>query len=154
MNLPSNPQDHEAKGIQPDEQDLYLETSKGQVSEEMVYLDAFLVCQRTYADLQAMKEVEETKRKEIEEFYRSRMQAYSEALDKIASIVKEQSENQKQYVDKVFSFMNRMLDEGYPELSVLLYETFVNDEKRKNLIESFLDSYEAVSLGKINIQRK
>jgi hypothetical protein len=47
-----------------------------------------------------------------------------------------------------------MLDEGSPELSVHVYELFINDSKRKNLMEYLIEYHERITLGKIKLQNE
>lgn len=107
---------------------------------------------QVFADYQSRRDAEETRRIEIEAYYRERMERYSRDLDVLVEEMREQSKNQMEYMRSVLSLSHRMLDEGYPDQSVLIYETFVNDSKRKNLMDYLIEYYERVSPGKVTIQ--
>ena len=126
-----------------------------ELSPDMIRLgmDGSQIIVRILADYQALKDAEETKRIEIETHYRERIEIYSRDLDNLVEQMRKQSESQTHYVDSMFAYANRMLDAGFPEQSVHIYELFINDSKRKNLMDYLIDYHERITLGKIKLKK-
>jgi hypothetical protein len=155
MNNSSVPREGQNYDIVPADDNLQQYTNQDAPPEIVrLGMDGSLILSKIIADYQALRDIEETKRIEIEARYRERMVSYSRELDILVREMQEQSESQKHYIDKVFALANRMLDEGSPELSVHVYELFINDSKRKNLMEYLIEYHERITLGKIKLQNE
>jgi hypothetical protein len=155
MTYSSTPQDDRNYDIAPASDNSQRRTYQG-ISLEMARLekDGMLVLSRIVADYQAQRDAEETKRIEIEAYYRERMESHSRELDVLVEKMREASENQRHYVDTVFAYANRLLDTGFPELSVHVYELFVDDSTRRNIMEYLIEYHRNSTLGRIKLQKK
>ena len=155
MTYSSTPQNDRSYDIIPANDHPKQRTHQG-VSLEIARIerDGMLVLSRIISDYQLQRDAEETKRIEIEAYYRDRMESHSRELDVLVEKMREASDNQKHYVDTVFAYANRLLDTGFPELSVHVYELFINDSTRKNIMEYFIEYHKNITLGKIKLQRK
>jgi len=152
MNYSSTPQGDRNGDLIPANENLPQHTHQG-LSPEMMRLgmDGSQVLFKILADYRILRDIEETKRQEMETHYRERMEKYSLELDNLVEQMRKQSESQRHYVDTMFAYANNMLDAGFPELSVHIYELFINDSKRKNLMEYLIEYHERITLGKIKL---